>query len=91
MADTQDMNQREISMLEALDKIESPAAWAELVRYMAPQLAEDNNKLLAEIVIRKALRRIEDRKRHDPTAKIDVAEMIACEFGIVGLRLVPNT
>jgi hypothetical protein len=86
MTETEHENDRELRLLKQLDDMTDSLAWESIVKYMAPQLCQQNPKLMFEIVARRALKLIDERKRtYD--GKIDQAEMIAQQFGTVGLKL----
>jgi len=80
MTDTERQNQRELALLNALDR-EDGEAWCTIVAYMAPQLCRENNKLLVEILSRRAAR------LKAAGSCLDVHKMLAQQMSIVGVRL----
>jgi hypothetical protein len=80
---------RERHLLATLDGMDL-VCWRTLVRWFAPQLAKENPKLLAEIVIRRGQANAVLRKQiAGGSFDVDEAEIIAQEFGEAGLRVVP--
>jgi hypothetical protein len=80
VSDIERQNQRELAVLAALDR-EDGEAWCSMVAFMAPQLCRENNKLLIEILSRRAAR------LKAAGSSMDVHEILAGQMAIVGVRL----
>lgn len=79
MADIDDEN-RFVRDLDGMD----PEGWSVFMRYVAPRLAETNQRLLAELVCREALK----RANRTGLAHRLVSDDIAAVFAELGLRIV---
>jgi hypothetical protein len=73
----------ENDVVAALDKM-TPEEWESVVAYMAPEMAGENQALLAEIICREASRRAK------PFAHHVTADHLYEVLEAVGLKLVPH-
>jgi len=74
--------EKEKKLLRDLDTM-TWDSWLSMVRWSAPTLSRDNPKLLAEIIIRRGMKRAIELKLHEDYARI---EHVAGVFGEVGVK-----